>query len=94
MENGKKAATEKPLSLEKTKELIENITRYETDYERLLNALTAAAEHCSTGIYRLEFDINKMSEFMIFPRHHSKYDIIAITYEAGARKMRLYIEVV
>jgi hypothetical protein len=97
MENGKKVIlTEKPVSLEKVKELIENITRYETDYDRLMNALTDAVELYQTGIYRLEFDMNKLTAFTIFPRHHSKYDIFGITYfeTTDARKMRLYVEVV
>jgi len=88
--------SETSVSVEKIRELIENITRYETDYNRLMNALTDAVELYPTGIYRLEFDMNKLTAFTIFPRHHSKYDVVGITYfeTTDAKKMRVYVEVV
>jgi hypothetical protein len=97
MENGKKVIlTEKPVSLEKVKELIENITRYKIDCSRLMEALTDAVELYPIGVYRLEFDMKQVMAFMIFPRHSSKYNIVGISYfeTMDARKMRLYVEVV
>jgi len=95
MENGKVILTEKSVSLEKVKEVVENLTRYKIDCSRLMEALTDAVELYPIGVYRLEFDMNKVMAFMIFPRH-SKYNIVGISYfeTTDARKIRLYVEVV
>ena len=87
--------SENPIPLEKVKEILKDITLYETDYNKLLNALTEAIEIYPTGVYRLDFNIRDIVEFVAFPRRHSRYSILGISYFAvkEMNRIRIYVEV-
>jgi hypothetical protein len=90
-----KIEQEQKISEEKIKEIISGITRYETDARELAKALLDAKE-VATGIYMLEFDLNNIIGFVICPRHHSKHQIVALSYFNGfdMRKLKVFVEIV